>query len=35
MHDNPFGTDIDRAIANVGRWLKRKAGPGRARPFRR
>jgi preprotein translocase subunit SecA len=35
VHDNPFGTDIDRAIANVGRWLKRKAGPGRARQFRR
>ena len=35
VHDNPFGTDIDRAIASVGRWLRRKAGPGRARPFRR
>ena len=35
VHDNPFGTDIDRAIASVGRWLRRKAGPGRARQFRR
>jgi preprotein translocase subunit SecA len=31
VHDNPFGTDIDRAIQSVGRWLRgavRRAGPG-------
>ncbi len=24
VHDNPFGTDIDRAIRSVGRWLRAK-----------
>jgi preprotein translocase subunit SecA len=23
VHDNPFGTDIDRAIRSIGRWLRR------------
>jgi preprotein translocase subunit SecA len=27
VHDNPFGTDIDRAIRSVGRFLRRVARP--------
>jgi preprotein translocase subunit SecA len=34
VHDNPFGTDIDRAIRNVGRWLGRTVRPGKPRPTR-
>jgi preprotein translocase subunit SecA len=31
VHDNPFGTDIDRAIRSMGRWLRLRSGPVESR----